>query len=359
MPTIGIIGTRGIPNGHGGFERFVELLVDHPGWQSSDVTFKVYGERDDAAYNGWTTLRQVGFRKDDRPFGYYFRSAMMASRECDIVLCCGVGLSLFAYWPALKGKTLIINPDGCEWRRTKWSAAGRFAIRMMYAPAIAAAKLVVIDAEALREDFSLGSKAHYIAYPAPEPQVHEMTSETRERFSLSRPYFLVVARLEPENNIEMAVDAFRAMGRDDVELIVVGGKGTAHYREVLDAKAGENLRFVGGVYDQDALNQLRAGCIGYFHGHSVGGTNPSLLEALATIQGQIVCHRNKYTQEVAGAEAQYAGTVEELSAMMGAIADSAIAGNPVRRRPSRDERFHPDTIFNRYANLFEEAHAAG
>lgn len=353
MPTVGLIGTRGLPNTHGGFERFIELLVGDPRWGETDVRFVVYGEGEEGPYNDWTSQRNLGFTKDSRKFGFYFRSAILATRECDVVLCCSVPLSIFSYWPTLHGRPLIINPDGCEWRRTKWSALGRLAIAAMYVPAIAAATRVVIDAEALREDFHLGRKGIYIPYAAPDPKVHALSERTRERLGVTRPYMLLIARLEPENNVALAVEAFHALGDRGVDLIVVGSTTTRHYQEDLAALDGGQIRFVGPLYDQAMLNELRSHCVAYFHGHSVGGTNPSLLEALSAVQGAILCHDNKYNREVASEDAEYYSDPKALSSRMAEIIE-ALPNGAHRRAPRRDKRFHPDTIFNRYLGLFRE-----
>ncbi|RYG85321.1 MAG: DUF1972 domain-containing protein [Alphaproteobacteria bacterium] len=353
MPTVGLIGTRGLPNTHGGFERFIELLVQDDRWAATDIRFVVYGEGEEGPYNAWTSQRNLGFTKDSRKLGFYFRSAMLATKECDIVLCCSVPLSIFSYWPRLHGKPLIMNPDGCEWRRTKWSAAGRLAIAAMYVPAMAAAHRVVIDAEALREDFHLGKKAVYIPYSAPEPIVHPLRQTTRERLGIDRPYMLLIARLEPENNVALAVKAFHALGDRGVDLIVVGNTGTRHYKDDLATMDGGPIRFVGGVYNQPMLDELRSGCVAYFHGHSVGGTNPSLLEALSAVTGVILCHDNKYNREVAGEHAEYYSTPATLSDRMADLVLNLPSAGQARQ-PERDARFHPATIFTRYLELFRE-----
>ncbi|WP_426026893.1 glycosyltransferase [Brevundimonas sp. TWP2-3-4b2] len=355
MLTVGTIGTRGIPNSHGGFERFVELLVDDPRWADDGVRFAVYGEGEDTPHNSWTALRSVGCTKKDRPFWYYFRSAYLASRECDVILCCGVALSIFAFWPGLRGKALIVNPDGCEWRRTKWSRLGRLIVWAMYAPAMLAAKRIVIDAEALRSDFRLSTEAWYIPYSAPEPKAAALTHATREAYALDRPYVLVVARLEPENNIGMIVEAFEALADPRCELVIIGGTTTPFYHSVLASRASPNIRFIGGIYDQEILDQVRSNATVYLHGHSVGGTNPSLLEALASVTGRLGCHDNKYNREVAGAESDYFADAEQLTELM---RRHLAEPTPYTRRPTRDMRFHPNTIYERYKAVFRDADAA-
>ena len=360
MLTIGFIGTRGIPNSHGGFERFIELLVAEDVWRDRNIRLVVYSAGKDGAYNQWTQLRSVGFSKDKRPFLYYIKSAVLATRECDVIVCCGVALSFFAFWPVLWGRALIINPDGCEWRRTKWSRLGRLLIRTMYVPALAAATRIVIDAEALRDDFgrALGDKTRYIGYQAPPPRLIPLRDTTREQWGLVRPYVLVIARLEPENNIRMIMQAFDQLQPRDVDLIVVGGTTTPFYELILGKRPTQHVRFVGAIYDQQVLDELRSNCIAYVHGHSVGGTNPSLLEALATVRGHLLCHDNKYNREVAASEAGYFLDERQLADLLRPLFDLPVGAEPAYRVPSRDERFRPEMIALRYLEVFEDILAA-
>jgi rhamnosyltransferase len=229
----------------------------------------------------------------------------------------------------------------------------------MYWPALSAAKHIVIDAEALRNDFgrALRNKAQYIAYQAPEPEIKALNISTRERLNIEKKYFLVIARLEPENNIGMIIKAFKEMSQSDVDLLIVGGTSTKYYTEVLQFEGGDNVRFLGSIYEQPILNELRGDCLAYVHGHSVGGTNPSLLEALASCGGALLCHDNQYNREVAGLEAQYFESVQKLSEQMTAL--TVPSRSSLRRIPTRDSRFKPETIAQQYLKLFEVIRAAG
>jgi glycosyltransferase involved in cell wall biosynthesis len=356
---IGIIGTRGIPNRYGGFERFTEVLVDHPGWTAADIQFVVYGEGSDGHYNEWTSTRCVGFSKARNGLAFYRKSAALAAHECDVVLSCGVGISIFAFLVRLRGATLVVNPDGCEWRRSKWSMLGRLLIRAMYWPALAAAHYIIIDAEALREDFGLGSslRTRYIGYQAPEPRLTPLTQATRDVLALTRPFVLCIVRLEPENNVEMVVQSFVELGRDDLDLIIVGPTTTRHYEDILSRYVAPRIRFVGAIFDQTVLDELRSNCVAYVHGHSVGGTNPSLLEALARVGGVIYCHDNKYNREVAADKAIYFNSALVLAAQLAKIGEKSNFGAIISGKPLRDARFEPDNIFRRYIELFEEIRA--
>ena len=357
MPTIclkiGIIGTRGIPNRYGGFERFVEQLVESNVWASSNIKFYVYGESKSIEINRWTKSEDVGCLKTASPVIYYLKSALMANRDCDIILCCGVGLSIFGILMKLHGRKLIINPDGCEWRRSKWSRFGRLLIKAMYVPALYAADKIVIDAESLADDFwkCFKTKYYYIAYQAPMPAVYSIQQSTKMQFGISRRYLLVIARLEPENNILPMIIGFNRSKKHNLEMLVVGAKETAHYLSQLEKYQTNRIRFLGPIYNQMILNELRSNCLIYAHGHSVGGTNPSLLEALSSVQGIILCHDNKYNREVAGCSASYFSNAEEFSHLINnASSDPSIKSN--RRQPSREQKYNPEFIASEYQKLF-------
>jgi len=349
---VGIVGSRGIPNRYGGFERFVELLVAHPSWNDRRFRFVVYGETPPADFNAVTTTRQIGVRKSEKGLQYYARGAYLASRECDIVISLGAGISIFSVIPFVMGKRLIVNPDGAEWKRTKWSPLGRLAIRSMYYPALFFADRIVIDAEALRTDFPsmFRHKMTYIAYQQVQAPMVTDDETALSGLGIEAPFMLVIARLEPENNIEMIVDGY-LRAAPGLPLIVVGATTTPFFRDHLEPKQAHNVRFVGAIYDQSVLNALRARCSAYIHGHSVGGTNPSLLEALAGVKGRLFCHDNKYNREVAGERAQYFADEKQLSALVAATP----AGAPDAAAQAvvfDDERYRPSHIAEQYREIF-------
>jgi len=351
---VGIVGSRGIPNRYGGFERFVELLVEHPSWRGTPFRFIVYGENPPAEFNSVTTTRQVGVLKSKSPLGYCGRATQMAVRECDVILALGVGISFFSILPRLLRKPLIINPDGVEWRRSKWSVLGRFALRALYYPALFFADRIVIDAEALRTDFPrlFRHKMTYIAYQAVRAPTVTDGATALSSLGIDGPFMLVIARLEPENNIAMIVDGYLRAAPDQ-PLIVVGATTTQYFRDRLEPKRARNVQFVGAIYDQSVLNVLRARCSVYIHGHSVGGTNPSLLEALVCVQGRLLCHDNKYNREVARERAQYFRDAEQLSRSLAATpADIPDAAAPAAIFD--DERFQPSHIADGYREVLSE-----
>lgn len=353
MMKVGVIGTRGIPNKYGGFERFLELLVSEDIWLKENVHFNIYCGENSAEYNAWTSIKNIRITKDSHPFYYYIKSAWLASTQCDVILCCGVAISIFSILPRIHKKILIINPDGCEWRRTKWSFFGRAIIRCMYLPAFLFANKIVLDSESLREDFNLSlDKAVYIGYQAPLPKFYSLEEGVKKRYDLNNPFFLVIARLEPENNILTILNSFLKLNNNSIDLIIIGGIYTKHYKEILYKYNKNNIRFIGSIYDQNDLNQLRSNCMVYIHGHSVGGTNPSLLEALATVHGSIICHKNKYNMEVAGLESKYFSSEKELVDILIEISTS-IDSLINQRKPKVDIRYSSQHIADKYLELFK------
>lgn len=351
---VGIVGSRGIPNRYGGFERFVEQLVASPEWNDGQFHFVVYGENPPTNFNAVTVTRQVPARKSKSPLEYCGRATQMAVRECDVVLALGVGISFFSILPRLSGKPLVINPDGVEWKRSKWSALGRIALRALYYPALFFADRIVIDAEALRSDFPkfFSHKMTYIAYPAVQPVGGADQAAALAGLGIDGPFLLVIARLEPENHIAMIVEAFAQAGRADQTLIIVGATNTRYFNGVLGNQRPLNVRYLGAIFDQTILNALRARCAAYIHGHSVGGTNPSLLEALVCVNGSLFCHDNKYNREVAGERARYFCDARQLSELMGSThLDAPDAGTP---EALVDERFRPGNIAAKYREVLRE-----
>lgn len=349
--SVAIVGTRGIPNAHGGFEQFAENLVCEPVWEREGVRFDVFGETPDAEIRPWARAIRVPYGKRQNPLSYYAWAISRARRSCDVVLCCGVGVSVVAVWPRLLGLPLLVNPDGCEWRRSKWPAWIRAALWISNVPALLAADRVILDAEALRDDFGIlvRRKAVYIPYQGPTPGTSALSAATGERYGIRRPYVLVIARLEPENNVRLIVDAVRRCEDIGLQCLIVGPTTTPHYREVLSRLESDSVRFLGGIYEREILDELRGGCLAYWHGHSVGGTNPSLLEALARSAGPVLCHDNKYNREVAGDAAQYFGDAKSLELGLRQLGEAPRPHNPIR-----DDRFEPSRIALRYLQLFRE-----
>jgi glycosyltransferase involved in cell wall biosynthesis len=321
---IAILGTRGIPARYGGFETFADelsrrLADDH----EFDITVFCPASNDVPAPStlGAVNLEYVReyrlgpFTTIASDVAAIFRTAS----TFDIVYMLGYGSSFACFVPRLFGTTVWINPDGIEWKRSKWNWVGRSYLRLMETLAPVVANRLICDATAIRDHFvhAFNFPVEYSVIPY---GVEIPPPEASSRALLPKPlspqdYHLVVARLEPENHVLEIIDGFQKSG-SPVPLVVVGNTTPAtSYIKRLLGFAHERVLFVGGIYDRAVLTSVRLNARSYLHGHSVGGTNPSLLEAMAC-GNVIIAHDNPFNREVAGDFATYFRTAADLAELV-------------------------------------------
>jgi glycosyltransferase involved in cell wall biosynthesis len=324
--------------------------VDNSLWRDGMFRFVVYGEQPPTQINAVTQTRQVPIAKSEHPLAYYRHSIKMALCECDVILALGVGISLFSVLPRLHGVPLIVHPDGAEWKRTKWSALGRLALRLLYLPTLLFADRIIVDAEALRSDFPaiFGHKMVYIAYQATPVVPSSDPDAVLKDLGITGPFMLTIARLEPENSIGMILDGFALAQSQEQTLVVVGATSTSYYQNCLADRRIGNVRFLGGIFDPSILNVLRSRCSAYIHGHTIGGSPPSLIEAQAGVNGRLFCRDNKYNREVTSERAEYFADAEELCALIKAVPGATVPS----ATPYDDERFRPSHITEMYRRTF-------
>lgn len=310
---IAILGTRGIPARYGGFETFAEQLSVRLVQRGFDVT--VYAEAQGAPPPD-DTYRGVRVRYRRRPhwgpasvIAYDCACLWDARRGYDLVYMLGYGAAWACWWPRVWGTPVWINVDGLEWARSKWSAPARLYLRLMEWIATRAATRLVADAEAIarrfRQRYPRGAPCTTIAYGADVVDPARVSAAPLATWGLAPGrYALVVARPEPENHVLEIVQGYlRHDG--DWPLVVVGDvNGATAYQRRLLALRSDRIRFLGGIYDPAVLTALRAHAAVYLHGHSVGGTNPSLLESMAC-GSLVIAHDNPFNREVAGEGAEY------------------------------------------------------
>lgn len=324
---IAILGTRGIPARYGGFETFAEQLSVRLVQLGCEVTVYAEAERPGEKMHTWHGVQvhpmTVPRWGPTSVIGYDLRCLWDARRRFHLVYMLGYGAAFACALPRLYGVPVWINVDGLEWARSKWNWLARSYLRAMEWAASRSATRVIADAEVIAQRFRKlyprGAVCSYVAYGAPlvpcaesPPELGCMESET---------YFLVVARLEPENHVLDILQGHRLYRQQGgaVPLLIVGDH-TRHtaYCESLRAFAGEGVHFLGAIHDRTRLQALRLGALAYLHGHSVGGTNPSLLEALGCAS-LVVAHDNPFNREVLGAHADYFQDPQDLAASLHAL----------------------------------------
>lgn len=366
---VAILGTRGIPARYGGFETFAEQLAVRLARRGVAVT--VYAEGAAGSSPSCADYRGVRVQSIPVPrwgaasvIAYDVRSVWHARRGFDLVYMLGYGAAFACWLPRAFGTPVWINMDGLEWARSKWSAPARLWLRLMEWTATWAATRLIADARAIerhiQKTYPRAAPCSFIAYGA---EVRQQTPDAAllAAWGVERQrYFLVVARVEPENHVEEAVDAYQRY-RDlggTAALVVVGDvhDGSAYSRRVLSRQV-PGLHWLGAVYEAYVLENLRLGALAYLHGHSVGGTNPSLLEALGC-GNLVIAHRNVFNEEVLGELGWYFHTPAELAERMHEV-ESIGADERSRRQQAAwtciEARYSWPGVAAAYEKLMREA----
>lgn len=274
---------------------------------------------------------------------------------CDILLVLGyTTASIFNPILRRRGAVMVTNMDGLEWKRDKWSKPVKALIRSLEALGARYGGHLVSDHPEIRRYLldTYGRDSTCIAYGA-DP-AHEADPLHLESYGLQpRAFDLVIARLERENHIEMILDG--VVSANDNTPILVVGKHHTDYGKYLKEKYSSctKINFAGGIYSPGVLDSLRSCSRFYFHGHSVGGTNPSLLEAMAA-GAFVVAQDNAFNRGVLGDEALY---FSSSAAVRGILEDPTARGGQrqtwieLQQKKIRSE-YSWEHIASRYEALF-------
>jgi glycosyltransferase involved in cell wall biosynthesis len=317
---IHICGTRGIPNNYGGFEQCAEKLAELLADTGHDLT--VYNPH----YHSYkeTTLGKIKISHQSNPehsigtlgnFIYDYRCMQAAYKaNADVVLVLGYTTASI-FFPFLRNKrsVLITNMDGLEWKRDKWNFVVKKIAKWLEKLGAKYSDYLVSDNRQIQkyllEEYQRDSS--FIAYGA---KVFTNPDENilKEYNCNAGNYDMLIARFEKENNIEMILDGVTTSTKP-LNILVIGKHETT-YGIYLKNKYRNfpNIRFTGGIYNLNHLNNLRYYSRFYFHGHSVGGTNPSLLEAMAS-SAYIIAHDNPFNRDVLEENANYFSTPAMIS----------------------------------------------
>jgi len=309
---LSILGTRGVPAGHGGFETFAEKFALHMVAKGWEVT--VYCQADDGppgpVIDEWQGVRRVTYVADSGATGtmkFDWMCVMHAMRSEGVMLVLGYNTAVFSALLRLGGHPVLTNMDGIEWKRAKWPWHGRIWLYLNeWIGALTSSKLIADHPEIERHLARRRSKRDIVMIPYGADAVTAASEEPVKARGLKPGRYLIsIGRIEPENNILPMIEAFAARERD-LQFVCLGKlepDKNPYHAAVLKAGEGKVL-FPGAIYDAAVVRALRFHAAAYCHGHSVGGTNPSLVEALGA-GNAIVGHDNPYNRWVAGPDQFY------------------------------------------------------
>jgi len=319
---IAILGTRGIPNHYGGFEQCAEYLA--LGLVKRGFEVVVYNSHNhpyqESEWNG-VTLKHC-YDPEDKlgtagQFIYDFNCIRdLPKQHADVVLQLGYTSSSVWGWLLPRNTVVTTNMDGLEWKRTKYSSKVRKFLLWAESLGVKYSDHLISDSigiqDYLKEKYD--AESDFIPYGA--NLFLEPHAEVLKDYNL-QPYLydLLIARLEPENSIEIILDGV-AMAETGRPFLVIGNHNTDFGNYLKDKfNRHHSILFIGGIYDINILNNLRYYSNVYFHGHTVGGTNPSLLEAMAS--NSLICaHNNSFNKYILGPDALYFTIKEEVAEIM-------------------------------------------
>lgn len=354
-----MIGTRGVPARYGGFETCIEEVGSRLAAAGHRITVysrAVDGTPSPREHRGMEVVTLPALRR--RSLETLSHTALsighlVAGHRPDAALVFNAANAPML--PVLRAARVPVatHVDGLEWQRAKWGPTGQRYYRQAERLAVRWSDAIIADAHGIAAYYlrTYSAASHLIAYGAPVVQADPTGVASLDLEP--RGYHLVVARFEPENHVREIVAGYAASGAR-LPLVVVGGAPYAdeYTRQVHDA-ADDRVRLLGGVWDQELLDQLYANALVYWHGHSVGGTNPSLLRAIgagaATNAFDVA-----FNHEVLGPAGRYwttpaevAGLVEETEASPAEVSErSAIAR-------AQAARYDWDDVAARYLELSE------
>lgn len=294
-----IIGTVGIPACYGGFESLVQNLVDY---QSSDIKYNVFCST--ASYSHkhksykdanliYLPLKANGISSIAYDVIGLF---VCLFKRPDVTLILGVSGCIFLpIYKVFNNSKIVVNIDGLEWKRDKWGRLAKAFLKLSEKIAVFFSDTVISDNQAIADyvKSEYGVESEVIAYGGD----HALLGDHRIPFTKG-DFFLSICRIEPENNVAMVLEAF---SKSSEKLRFVGNWNSSSYgRSLKEAYSQHNhIEMIDPIYDIETLFELRAQCKGYIHGHSAGGTNPSLVEAMQF--GMPIyafdCSFNRYTTE--------------------------------------------------------------
>lgn len=379
MQHIFIIGSRGYRASYGGWETFVTKLVDN--YNDNNVLFHISGLSDkDTLLNNKVSdnvitdsfnVKQNGGIKmllcTIKAFKYYIKyiKENNISNAYIYILGLKLGPLLKVYKRKLKelNITTLVNPDGLEHARSKWNNLVKKFFLLSEKWMLNSCDIIVCDAKGIKKYVDekypkLKKKTTYIAYGTDKVDLNDVNEEEilKEYKLVKNDYLLMVGRFVPENNYELVLNEFIKSTINKKLVIISNISSSNYYKKVINKTnclADKRIKFIDGVYDEVKLSTIRKNAYAYIHGHSVGGTNPSLLEALSLTELNILYDVN-FNYDIGKKSCLYFKEIGSLTKILNNINkyDRKELGIQCKKIIKKD--FTWEIIVNKYKNLFKK-----
>ena len=357
MRNISIIGTVGVPANYGGFETLAENLVRYHDAASIPVALTVYcsskSYSSESSHFLSARLKYIPLSANGvQSIPYDIASLFLAMwNRCDVILLLGVSGSIFLPFVRLFSSAhIIVNIDGIEWRREKWSGWAKRFLRFSEKLAVKFSHVVVVDNDAIEKYVweSYGVKTHVIVYGGDHCVA---VNDSVEGIVLPDHFAFSVCRIEPENNVHLITEAFSRLPTQ--ALVMVGNwDGSDYGKSIRKRYAGHaNLFLLDSIYDLGKLKIIRSRASFYIHGHSAGGTNPSLVEAMHFEKAVLAfdCDYNRVTTE---SKALFFSDVGSLCSLTQSLSPHVIERIGGDMKEIANRRYMWSIVAEQYFSLF-------
>ena len=359
MKRIAIVGSVGVPANYGGFETLTQNLVEQLA-DSNEITVfcsgKAYAKSErKKSYKG-AKLKYVPLSANGLSSVLYDYISILWSLFCaDTILILGVsGCTLLPIIRLFTRKKIIVNIDGLEWRRKKWNKIARWFLRLSEMFAVRFAHAHVADNKAIQRYTAMyyGSIGHVIAYGGNHNRDTSRDCEFLAKYSfLQESYYVKVARIEPENNVEMVLKSF---AQTDHRLVVVGNwQNSAYGKRLFNAYSKHtNILLLNPIYESAEIDFIRSFATAYIHGHEAGGTNPSLVEAMC-LGVPVYAFDVSFNRETTKSSAVYFKSSEDLIERLNNTNEAGLRMNWTNMKSLARRHYQWEYIADRYNELIE------
>lgn len=362
MRTLKVLGIRGVPAAHGGFETFAERLAEHlvaAGWRV--IVYCQHSGSRSTYIDSWRGVERVNvstrFRGALGTVVFDLKSVSHAARTQGLCLTLGYNTACFSLLFKVLGIKNVINMDGIEWARTKWGRVAKLWFWLNERAGCWLGDHLVADHPEIKTHLATRvdqRKITMIAYGGDSVELAPVDEISRLGLT-PQGYLTLIARPEPENSVLEVVSGFSSQKRG-FKLVVLGAydRDRPYHRDVL-AAASEEVVFAGPIYGKETVRALRYHCLGYVHGHQVGGTNPSLVEALGA-RNPVLAHDNRFNRWVAGDAALYFSDRDGFEAALSRFLESGSLrrGMAVAADAAFRAKFSWPYILDQYEKLLEK-----
>jgi len=354
---VSIVGSVGLPANYGGWETLVDNLTKHLN-QDFNLTIFCSGIRYKerlSKYNG-AELRYINLDANGiQSIPYDVISIYKSLKFADTILILGVSGCIFLPFVKLFGKSkIIVNIDGLEWKRGKWNNFAKWLLKLSEKIAVKYADLVVTDNKAIQQYVTdeYGVTSELIAYGGDHLNKEPLRDNDKDQYTfLNDKYAFKVCRIEPENNLDIILESFSFCNSQPI--VIVGNWSNSVYGVELRQKYEkyQNIYMLDPIYNQKDIDTLRSNCFIYIHGHSAGGTNPSLVEAMF-LELPIIAFDVSYNRETTHNQSMYFENKQQLISILKDLDKIDLKNIAKSMKSIADKEYIWTVIADKYANIF-------